>query len=338
MEHSSRRCWSFTYDRDWEVVVRLHRGSTDEEIRREPDHSIGVRNRGDRRPGLTNSQSYDEEISKALKELKELRNKIDSGVLVNFRDLIHHQPDFHLRHPRTGLLDGATSWIRLRIGSRRDRVGQRTRDWGRVRYTPVRPILSPVTDTFNLTIKTYYPSENQPGGTMSNILDCIPLGEEVEMCGLTGDIIYHGNGHSVIKGLRTRQFRFRKVSLVLGGTGLTPGYALMKRVASTPGDQTEVMVVYANRTEGNILLREELDGLERESGGRVGVTRVLGRPGDGWDGERGHVSGDLFRRCLFPPREGSVVFLCGPEGMVQGAAVPALKEWGCVEDENMFGF
>jgi len=32
-----------------------------------------------------------------------------------------------------------------------------------------------------------------------------------------------------------------------------------------------------------------------------------------------------LKRVLFPPEEGSVVFLCGPPGLVQKAAMPALK-------------
>lgn len=43
--------------------------------------------------------------------------------------------------------------------------------------------------TFELTLKTYFPSEDQPGGAMSNILDCMPIGEEVEIRGPTGEIV-----------------------------------------------------------------------------------------------------------------------------------------------------
>ncbi|KAL0465239.1 hypothetical protein QR685DRAFT_576344 [Neurospora intermedia] len=50
-------------------------------------------------------------------------------------------------------------------------------------------------ETFDLTVKTYFPSPPQPGGTISHILDCLPLGSEVEIHGPTSDIIYYGNGH-----------------------------------------------------------------------------------------------------------------------------------------------
>ncbi|KAL2021895.1 hypothetical protein VTK56DRAFT_6490 [Thermocarpiscus australiensis] len=183
--------------------------------------------------------------------------------------------------------------------------------------------------TFDLTVKTYFPTPDQPGGALSNLLDCMPLGEEVEIRGPTGDITYLGDSTFLIAGPSPRRLRFPRVSLVLGGTGITPGYALMARIArTTPGDgddKTEVRAVDANRTEGDILLREELEGFERESRGRVKVVHVLSRPGEGWRGERGRVDGALLRRVLFPPGEGSAVFLCGPPGLVQKAALPALK-------------
>lgn len=70
-------------------------------------------------------------------------------------------------------------------------------------YTPTRPVLprdSGVemvekelydgSGTFEMTIKTYFPDVEQPGGALSNILDAMPIGEEVEMRGPTGDIVY----------------------------------------------------------------------------------------------------------------------------------------------------
>ncbi|KAK4131293.1 hypothetical protein BT67DRAFT_427849 [Trichocladium antarcticum] len=220
-----------------------------------------------------------------------------------------------------------------------------------LRCHPLTPPDSPTTPsttnntrpgTFDLTIKTYFPTPAQPGGALSNLLDCIPLGEEVEIRGPTGDISYLGNSDFLIAHPSPtqppRKRHFPRVSLVLAGSGITPGYALMKRIVGTPGDETQVRGLDANRTEGDILLRAELDRFEGESGGRVKVAHVLSAAGEGWEGERGHVDGALLRRVLFPPGEGNVVFLCGPPGLVQGVALPALKEWGYVEDENMFGF
>ncbi|KAK3400624.1 hypothetical protein B0T20DRAFT_451396 [Sordaria brevicollis] len=176
-------------------------------------------------------------------------------------------------------------------------------------------------ETFDLTVKTYFPSHSQPGGALSNILDCLPLGSEVEIRGPTGDIIYHGNGHFTIEG---RDRHFSRVSLVLGGSGITPGYALMARIIMTPGDQTEIRVVDANKTEQDILLKEELDSLEMEGGGQMKILHVLSQAGEGWKGKRGRVDAGILKQALFHPARDSVALLCGPPGLIQGVVLPAL--------------
>jgi nitrate reductase (NAD(P)H) len=184
-------------------------------------------------------------------------------------------------------------------------------------------------ETFDLTIKTYFPTAAQPGGALSNLLDCMPLGEEVEIRGPTGDIVYLGDSTFLITGPMSpqpRKMRFPRVNLVLGGSGITPGYALMAAIVGREGaDATQVRAVDANKAEGDILLQEDLEEFGKRSDGRVAVTHVLSHPGEGWQGEMGLVNGEVLRRCLFPPGEGNVVFLCGPPGLVQKAALPALK-------------
>ncbi|KAF2164012.1 hypothetical protein M409DRAFT_25783 [Zasmidium cellare ATCC 36951] len=189
--------------------------------------------------------------------------------------------------------------------------------------------------TFELVVKTYFPTTEQPGGAMSNLLDCMPLGEEVEIRGPTGEIVDNGNGHFTIS---DQEMTFKKISLVLGGSGITPGYALIARALLGQGENIQVRVVDANKSEKDILLKDELDQFEKESNCRLKVTHVLSHPSESWKGLKGHVNADIIKEKLFPPEDGSVVFLCGPPGMIQKAALPALKDWGYEEDKNMFGF
>lgn len=176
--------------------------------------------------------------------------------------------------------------------------------------------------TFELTVKTYFPSEDQPGGAMSNILDCMPIGEGIEIKGPTGEIIYNGNGQFNIEG---NDMLCRRVSLVLGGSGITPGYTLIARILLSDGDKTELRVVDANKTEEDILLRGELDRLERDSNGQLKLAHVLSHPGEDWKGLKGHVNEDIIKKNLFAPADDSIAFLCGPPGMIQKAALPALR-------------
>lgn len=103
---------------------------------------------------------------------------------------------------------------------------------------------------------------------MRNILDTMPLRPSFEIRGPTGDIVYLGAGRVAISG---QQHIFTRISLVLGGSDITPGYALIAR-AVLEAEKEEAGVrfraVDANKTESDILLQEELKKLEGESGGR----------------------------------------------------------------------
>jgi len=211
--------------------------------------------------------------------------------------------------------------------------------------------------TFELVVKTYLPTASQPGGAMSNILDTMPLQSSFEVRGPTGEIVYLGYGRFAISCQRRT---FKRISLVLGGSGITPGYALIARLVLEVGEEeaaVQVRAIDANKTEDDILMQDELKKLESESGGRVKVAHVLSHPSEKWEGLKGHVNAGVIKDNLFPPDEESAVFLCGPPGMVQNAALPALRgeffsvgiaiwfatliffaDWGYEDDKNMFGF
>lgn len=208
-------------------------------------------------------------------------------------------------------------------------------------YTPTRPVFEKEEDgTFDLVVKTYKPDMSQPGGTMSNILDCLEPGEEIEIKGPTGEIKYMGQGKFIID---QKEYHFSKVSLVLGGSGITPGYQLVCRIlrAREQGeaeDSTILKVIDANKTEGDILLRDELDQLAEKHPKQLQITHILSHPGDNWTGEKGHVSKDILEKYAFGPEKDAVALLCGPPTMIQKAVLPALKEMGYEEDANVFGF
>ncbi|KAL4967501.1 nitrate reductase [Aspergillus stella-maris] len=188
--------------------------------------------------------------------------------------------------------------------------------------------------SFMLTVKTYFPDETQPGGALSNILDCLPIGEEVDIRGPTGDITYEGDGYFTVSG---DKIQYKRVSLVLGGTGITPGYALIARIMLNKDDKTEIRVIDANKTPDDILLRDELDKFERESNGQLKIAHVISSPGYDWKGLKGHVNKEIIREHLSEPADENVVILCGPPVMIEKAVLPALDDWGYVRDENMLG-
>lgn len=175
---------------------------------------------------------------------------------------------------------------------------------------------------------------------MSNILYCLRPGEEIEVKGPTGEIKYMGQGKFMID---ENEYHFRNVSLVLGGSGITPGYQLIARIlrAKDQGegeDQTRLKVVDANRTEGDILLKSELDQFAKDHPDQSEITHVLSQPDENWKGEKGHVTKTHLEKYAFGPEEGNVALLCGPPTMIQKAVLPALQDIGYKEDQNLFGF
>ncbi|OJD14182.1 hypothetical protein AJ78_05446 [Emergomyces pasteurianus Ep9510] len=211
-------------------------------------------------------------------------------------------------------------------------------------YTPVRPIFESEADgTFKLVVKTYFPSSKQPGGTMSNVLDCLRENEEVEVKGPGGLIQYKGCGKFVIDDTKRQ---FKNVTLILGGSGITPGYQLIARILrsdTVPGgskDTTCLRVIDANKTEDDILLGDELGEFAKQHPKQFQIVHVLADPHQELTEGRmkGLVNRDVIRKYGFEPAEGNVALVCGPPGLIKMAALPNLKEWGYKEDENLFGF
>ena len=203
-------------------------------------------------------------------------------------------------------------------------------------YTPTRPVLETEEDgTFELVVKTYFPNNDQPGGAMSNLLDCMSLNEQIEVRGPTGKIEYDGNGKFIIEG---KEMHFNRVTLILGGSGITLGYQLIARVLENEGDKTQIAVIDANKSETDVLLREELQSFKDKHRCQFRIEHVLSHPSEEWDGKKGHVNADVIREVGFELREGSVALLCSPPAMTQKAALPALRDWGYQEEKNCFGF
>jgi nitrate reductase (NAD(P)H) len=149
-----------------------------------------------------------------------------------------------------------------------------------------------------------------------------PSGRRLRSGGPVGGIIYNGFGNFVIEG---KQQHFERVSLVLGGSGITPGYALIARIAVTKGDNIQVRVVDANKSERDILLKDELERFERQTNGQIRVSHILSHPSEGWNGRKGHVDAEAIQELLFEPSQRAVAFLCGPPTMIKKVVLPALR-------------
>jgi len=193
-----------------------------------------------------------------------------------------------------------------------------------------------------LLIKIYFKDEDPKypnGGLMSQYLDSLPLGATIDIKGPIGHIEYAGRGGFVVNG--ERRFAHR-LAMVAGGTGITPVYQVIQAVLrDQQDDDTEMHLVYANRTEDDMLLREEIDRWAAAHPARLKVWYVVSkvaRPDDGWGYGVGRVDEQVMREHL-PLGDGETLALvCGPPAMVECTVRPGLESMGYDLDKSCLVF
>ncbi|KAF9805080.1 hypothetical protein SFRURICE_010263 [Spodoptera frugiperda] len=120
----------------------------------------------------------------------------------------------------------------------------------------------------------------------------------------------------------TRRFRFGLPTPqhVLGGTGIAPMLQLIRHICKDGNDRTEMRLLFANQTEEDILLRNELEN------NRCIYT--------GWKYSVGFINDEMISQHLFPPGDDVIVLMCGPPPMINFACNPALEKLGFAESQR----
>ena len=92
-------------------------------------------------------------------------------------------------------------------------------------------------------------------------------------------------------------------------------------------DSTKITLIFANQTEEDILLKEELDSYAKQFPERFQVIYALDRPPKEWQGLQGFVSAEAIKKYLPGPETESLrVFVCGPDPMLASLAGPKAKD------------
>lgn len=102
---------------------------------------------------------------------------------------------------------------------------------------------------------------------------------------------------------------------IAGGIGITPLMSMIRAMRAGSAD-TNVLLIYGNETEGEIVFREELDDIVKSGDLGLRVIHVLNRPGDDWQGERGYITRGLILRECGEDLAGKTFYVCGPVGMM----------------------
>ncbi|KAG6484257.1 nitrate reductase [NADH]-like [Zingiber officinale] len=194
-------------------------------------------------------------------------------------------------------------------------------------YTPTSPV--DVVGHFELLIKVYFKGEHPKfpnGGLMSQHLDSLSIGSVLDIKGPVGHINYTGCGNFLIEGSKKRFAR--RLAMIAGGTGITPMYQVIQAVLQDPEDQTEMHLVYANRSEDDILLQEELDGWASRRPEQFKVWYVIDQSKrEGWRYSTGFITESILREHIpVGGRDDTLVLACGPPPMIQFAIMPNLEK------------
>jgi cytochrome-b5 reductase len=111
---------------------------------------------------------------------------------------------------------------------------------------------------------------------------------------------------------------FEDVALIGGGSGITPLYQLLNHALNDPENRTRFTLLYANVSEADILLHDELAALQRAHPQTFKVVHTLDKPPSaGWSGASGYVSRELVQAHVPPANKGDKikVFICGTSSL-----------------------
>lgn len=174
-------------------------------------------------------------------------------------------------------------------------------------YTPTSNNLD--LGVLELVIKVY-PDGQLTGKYFANL----QVGDEVQLRGPKGAMRYQV-GHC------------RKIGMIAGGTGITPMYQLIRAICEDERDTTEISLIFANRSEDDILLRDELETFARRYPKNLKLWFMLDDAPSAWAYGKGFVTSDVMKEKLPSPGPDTKFMLCGPPGMIN-ASKKALASLG----------
>ena len=175
-------------------------------------------------------------------------------------------------------------------------------------YTPIST--NAQIGSFDMLIKDY--GEN---GRLSTHLCSLEEGDEISFKHIDANVKIQA------------PFDFKKVCMLVGGTGITPMTQVLHAVLGDPTSTAEAVVLYGSRTSDDILGKDLLDSWD--SSDRLSVTHVLSNEPEesDWKGARGFVNKDLIQKNFPPPSDKeSIIFVCGPPPMYEALCGPRLDK------------
>lgn len=171
-------------------------------------------------------------------------------------------------------------------------------------YTPVSDLDTP--GEFKLVIKRY------ETGKFGNHIFGLSNGDTVSFKGPISKYPWTPNMHD-------------QIGLIGAGTGITPLYQLIHGIISNPDDHTKITLYYGNISEDDILLRKELEELQKHHPIQFKVHFFINeaKNPETWKGNIGFITKEYVQKTLFYPEANNVkVFVCGPPPLYKAISGP----------------
>lgn len=211
---------------------------------------------------------------------------------------------------------------------------------GNLVVRPYTPVSSDDDKGFvDLVVKIYFKGIHPKfpeGGKMSQYLEGLKIGDTIDFRGPSGLLVYKGRGSFEIRPdkksppvIKTA----KHLGLIAGGTGITPMLQLIRAVTKDKEDKTICYLLFANQTENDILLRDELEELQANHS-RFKLWYTLDRAPEDWSYSQGFVNEDMIRDFIPAPSDDILILMCGPPPMVQYAINPSLDKLEYPEDRR----
>jgi len=170
---------------------------------------------------------------------------------------------------------------------------------------------------FELLIKIY------SDGALTSKLQQLQTDQYIDVKGPLGLIHYSQPGELKVKtgADRHRLLSAKKIGMLAGGSGITPVFQILNHIqGNKASDGTQVSLIFSNKSDRDILLREELEEMSKNNE-NIKIYFTLTEAGKD-DNEqdikgpqnmmRGYIDQAKIEKYIYPPSDDVVVMFCGP--------------------------
>jgi len=181
----------------------------------------------------------------------------------------------------------------------------------RRKYTPISKFDQK--GSFDMLIKIYRPNSHPEfpgGGRLTPHLETMKIGDKVTMSGTKFKKTYCGHGRFIFKGT---EYNVKEFAMIAGGTGIAPMYQIIRAILDDPTDPTKVHLLFANRSEEDVLMKEQLDEAAKDP--RIKIHYTVDHAPQSWKGYRGFITKEMLTETMPKPETNPLLWACGPKPM-----------------------